>query len=129
MRSFDMTNVIMDQEATDTVAHRTQADMKSSVHTHYQLEPVIKELAILKPTWQFRAHTVTRDSFDEKEMTVRYAAVEFRVYEDNEYLGTIKRDYALRGYKICVVNERITSKRERGGGYTTEDPKKAISRV
>ena len=55
---------------------------------------------------------------------------EVRVYQDGEELGRFYRTRARNGDDgVFVTNKRIRSKRERGGGLSTKDTKKAIAEI
>lgn len=87
--------------------------------TQAQLYEVIAPLLGTKPNWRFKATNFSTNSG---------ASVhnEFKVYEDGEYLGKFGIEYSGREYKIVVQNDRINAKRERGSGYRTTEPSKAL---
>lgn len=87
--------------------------------TQTQLYEVVAALLGTKPNWRFVATSASHSS----GMVVFN---EFKVYEDGEYLGMFGVGYHGRDYKIIVNNERINAKRERGRGYKTEEPSKAL---
>jgi hypothetical protein len=104
-------SVSVDKEYTDVAIDKRQ--------TQTQLYEVIAPLLGTKPNWRFVATNASHTSgivvFNE-----------FKVYEDSEYLGMFGVGYHGRDYKIIVNNERINAKRERGRGYKTEEPAKAL---
>ncbi len=87
--------------------------------TQTQLYEVVAALLGTKPNWRFVATSASHSS----GMIVFN---EFKVYEDGEYLGMFGVGYHGRNYKIVVNNERINAKRERGRGYKTDEPSKAL---
>ena len=93
-----------------------------------QVEDVLKALVVDKPLWNFEATSWsnTYDIGDTKGMCL----TEVRVYQDGEELGKFYRTRARNGEQgIFVTNKRIRSKRERGGGLSTKDTKKAIAEI
>lgn len=127
MLSVDLKNVVIDDETKKRIETRTPVGATAVVRTLPLLESVIKPLALLKPTWTFVATDVQRISSQPNENVFHLEG--FDVFEGGEMLGRIRKEYARRDYKIHVSNERIARKRERGTGYSTEDPKKAIARI
>lgn len=125
MLSVDLKNVVIDDDTKKRIATRTPVGGTAVVRTLPLLESVIKPLALLKPTWTFVATNVQYVSSHENVFHLDG----FDVFEGGEVLGHIRKEYARRDYKIHVSNERIARKRERGTGYSTEDPKKAIARI
>lgn len=125
MLSVDLKNVVIDDDTKKRIATRTPIGGTAVVRTLPLLESVIKPLALLKPTWTFVATNVQYVSSHENVFHLDG----FDVFEGGEVLGHIRKEYARRDYKIHVSNERIARKRERGTGYSTEDPKKAIARI
>lgn len=132
MKAMDLTNVFMDSEAKERInayaSRQTPPVQVTSVQAHPQLDEVIRTLATLKPTWRFcgGAATIARNE------PLEYSLCSFAVLEDGEELGTVTRQYVGRSYhdyKIVVSNSRIMSGRRRGEGYTTDDPKKAITKI
>lgn len=87
--------------------------------TQTQIYEVVAALLGTKPNWRFVG---TSASFSSGMVVFN----EFKVYEDGEYLGMFGVGYHGRDYKIIVNNERINAKRERGRGYKTEEPSKAL---
>lgn len=104
-------NVSVDKDYLDTDVERRQ--------TQTQLYEVVAALLGTKPNWRFVG---TSASFSSGMVVFN----EFKVYEDGEYLGMFGVGYHGRDYKIIVNNERINAKRERGRGYKTEEPSKAL---
>ena len=126
MKAFDLRNVVLHEESKKTIANRAGSRTPKFM-VYPMLEPVILEMAKLKPTWQFQAGGISRAAEDEDTVTFSFAA--FTVVEDGETLGTIMREYTRRDYHIVIDNDRITAARERGRGYATTDAKKAITRI
>ena len=82
----------------------------------------LNNLVLTRPNWRFTPEEYTHSQ--------GYAVVtSFRIEEDGEVLGKVSIDYKGKGYKIIVRNDRIDAKRERGTGYSTEDPAKAELRI
>ena len=111
MQVFDLPNVRRKEEYKD---HSYKVDSK--------LEEVIIKCAMNNPLWQFIA---TRYS--------RYSEEGFNQFEvrasNDEILGTITRDWVRGTTGVCIENDRIKSKRTRGGGYTTTDVSKALLQI
>ncbi len=129
MESINLSNVTTDDGIKTIIKQRVPSHMTAVVRTHSTLEPVIKHLAVLKPTWKFTGTHMVRetDYHDNTRMNVWITA--FTLSEDQEILGNIRHEYGRSGSKILVSNERINNKRQRGRGYSTENPDKAIARV
>jgi hypothetical protein len=127
MSLYGLKNVVLSEDAQKRVLKPTVDGHKTDVRVNRQIDPVIKELAILKPTWKFVAHQISAQGVDENGV-YRFVASKFAVEEDGEYLGYIDTEYVGRDYKILVHNNRIMAGRERGRGYTTDDSKKAITK-
>lgn len=104
-------NVSIGSEYTDSAPDKRQ--------TQTQIYEVVAALIGTKPNWRFVG---TSASFSSGMVVFN----EFKVYEDGEYLGMFGVGYHGRDYKIIVNNERINAKRERGRGYKTEEPSKAL---
>lgn len=127
MKAIELGNVKVGEATSKEIQGRLHAGEQAVISVHPQLEDVIRDLAILKPTWTFTG-------FDERRMSVVDGVVPFwisafSVHEEGEVLGTITREYTRRDYHIVISNQRIRAGRERGKGYTTLDPKKAIAKV
>jgi hypothetical protein len=120
-------SVSLSDDTAKEIALRTPTGLKAEVTATSLLHNVIKELVVLKPNWRFVGTDYSRGHID--DAVVRIAVCAFDVMEDGEFLGKIYREYARNGYKIKVENHRIAQKRQRGGAYTTDDPKKAIVRI
>jgi hypothetical protein len=130
MQAMELNNVVVSERGMKSAQSRLPKLSTAPPITHMAhpaLEPVILAVALFKPTWRFEADDPSRVLLADEHTAMQYCC--FRVYEDGELLGRINREYARRDYKIMVQNERIDSKRERGRGYCTEDPKKAIARI
>lgn len=128
MLSVELKNVVLNDETKQRIATRTAAGTTAVIKTMPLLEPVIQQLALLKPTWTFVATDAQRINAPSEQETL-FHIDGFEVLEAGEELGHISRRFARNGYKIHVSNDRISKKRERGSGYSTDDPKKAIARV
>lgn len=105
------TNVSVSKDYFDTDVDKRQ--------TQTQLYEVIAPLLGTQPNWRFKATSCSLSSG-------RTVFNEFKVYEEGEYLGMFGVIYHGRDYKIIVSNDRINAKRERGKGYKTDDPSKAL---
>ena len=93
-----------------------------------EVEDVLKALVTAKPLWTFEAAgwSNTYDIGETKGMRL----TEVRVYQDGEELGKFYRTRARGGEQgIFVTNKRIREKRERGGGLSTKDTKKAVAEI
>lgn len=127
MKAIELNNVKVGEATSKDIQGRLHAGEQAVISVHPQLEDVIRELAVLKPMWTFTG-------FDERRMSVVDGMVPFwisafSVHEEGEVLGTITREYTRRDYHIVISNQRIKAGRERGKGYSTLDPKKAIAKV
>lgn len=122
MQSVELKNVVI-KDAVKRNIELYSAGQTPEIKVFPVLEPVVKQLAVLKPTWTFVATNSqrVRDNI--------FHLDDFEVFESGEELGRISKEYATRGYKIRVSNDRIAKKRERGSSYSTDDPKKAIARI
>lgn len=120
MKAISFNNVVTGEGVAKYLQrHNISSDM---VGVHPQLEPVIAKLAVMYPMWTFRG-----DGTGVVGGSV--AMTDFEVSCDGEMLGVINRRYEGREYQICVRNERIRAKMERGGYYKTLDPNKAVAKV
>lgn len=104
-------NVSVAKDYIDTPAEKRQ--------TQTQLYEVIAPLLGTKPDWRFVATNASHRS----DAVVFNA---FDIYEGGEQLGMLGVVYHGRDYRIIVSNDRINAKRERGRGYKTEEPSKAL---
>jgi hypothetical protein len=122
MSAISFNNVVLDSDTEKFVNINSIA--KDKVHAHPLLEPVIEKLAVLYPLWKFLgAGGQSITSRDEVWLT------NFSVSCDGEQLGTISRRYEGREYQICVENDRIKAKMERGRFYKTLSADKAIAKA
>ncbi len=127
MNVMEFKSVSLSNDTAKEIALRTPTGLKAEVTAISMLHDVIKELVVLKPNWRFVGTDYNRGQMD--DAVVKIAVCAFEVMEDGELLGKIYRDWARNGYKIKVANHRIAQGRQRGGAYTTDDPKKAIVRI
>ena len=110
MQVFDLPNVRRKEEYKD---HDYKVQSK--------LEEVITKCAMNNPLWQFIAthYSSYSDGFHRFEVRA----------SNDEILGTIARDWVRGTAGVCIENDRIKSKRTRGGGYTTADVNKALLQI
>ena len=110
MQVFDLPNVRRKEEYKD---HDYKVQSK--------LEEVITKCAMNNPLWQFIAthYSSYSDGFHRFEVRA----------SNDEILGTIARDWVRGTTGVCIENDRIKSKRTRGGGYTTADVNKALLQI
>jgi len=127
MNVMEFKSVSLSNDTAKEIVLRTPTGLKAEVTAISMLHDVIKELVVLKPNWRFVGTDYSRGHID--DAVVRIAVCAFDVMEDGELLGKIYREWARNGYKIKVANHRIAQGRQRGGAYTTDDPKKAIVRI
>lgn len=129
IKATQLRNVILSDDAKETIAKRTPAGFVSEYHLHQKLEPVIGEIAQLHPTWTFTAVSAIRDT--QEDGIQNFKLMGFSVQADSEVLGTIAVDRGGKNYtyKILINCPRIQAARQRSGGYATEDSKKAIAKV
>ncbi len=120
-------NVFTDDDMDKYIQNRAPSGYNISVIPHPILAPLVKELAILKPTWQLVCTDVSKHT--QSDLDVVFAGTTFAVRENGEFLGLFKREYARRDYRILVRNQRIMQGRERGSGYATDDWKKALTKI
>lgn len=110
---FTLANVMLSEKAIK--------DGMSGIGIDTQiLADTVFDVAYAKPMWKFVAHY--RNSGHPKVFS-------FTVVHEGEKLGTIQSVYYRRDYAVEVKNDRISNKRERGGGYRTSDPSKAVAAV
>lgn len=95
-----------------------QSKRKINKYLHDTLFPLV----LAKPNWIF---TIT----DHGVWNTEAIATGITISEGGEKLGSIGIEYCRSGYKLVVKNERIDAKRERGSGYKTEKPEKAMLAV
>ena len=92
------------------------------------LKPLIEELALKYPNWEF----VESDSRMQWETGgVRYRAADgFKVMEKREELGTIRIDHwCSTGKRFWIDNFRIDAQKSRGSGFKTKHQDKAMKYV
>lgn len=104
--------------------HEGEAHPSYAPQTQAQIYDTLDMLVSSRPNWRF----VTDGYTDHVSNNVR-VFTDFKIYEDDELLGTVCVSYKGRDYKIKVRNDRIDAARERGTGYFTEDPVKAQLRI
>jgi hypothetical protein len=107
MQVFDLPNVRRKEQFKD---HDYKVQNK--------LEEVITKCAMNNPLWQFIAthYSAYSDGFNRFEVRA----------SNDEILGAIARDWVRGTPGVRIENDRIKSKRARGGGYTTTDVNKAL---
>lgn len=127
MYAHELKNVVVPDDVQKNMRDRSTSSESYSWRCHPIMEPVIAKLAIDKPTWRFHVSVMMRSEVTNEE--AKFLAYGFNVFEDGEALGSIERIHARFGYKIQVRNERIMNARQRGSGYATENPDKAIAKV
>jgi hypothetical protein len=81
------------------------------------MKVVVAKLAALNPLWRF---VVTDCTASSKQATA------FEVRDGGEKIGNIGRTYFRGDYCINISNDRISENMQRGNGYKTSDPQKAI---
>lgn len=130
MNAVDLPNVILNDDAKDTIKRRTPVGNTSSYNLNPKMNAVISELAKLKPTWTFLGVSAIRESHDTGTHSTFNIPV-FKVRDGDEMLGAISHDRGARygDYKIVVNSPRINQERQRGQGYSTDDPKKAVAKA
>lgn len=85
------------------------------------LEPVINKLAALNPLWIFKITNVERFDRD------NYRATAFKVYQDGEELGVIRKFIEKQdSVTVEISNDRIGKGMVRRNGYRTQNANKAI---
>ena len=119
MNTLELNNVELSTKTAKNVNDSTR-ELKG---VDKLIDPVVQRLAVLNPLWRFMVESVTYDNSTDPQSL---KAVEFKVMEAGEELGTISREYHGRDYVIQISNERIDKDRVRRGGYKTKDADKAI---
>jgi len=119
MNTLELNNV----EPSDKVAKEIKERGRELTSVDKLIDPVVQRLAVLNPLWRF---VVSSTGFDNHSEPPSLKAVEFKVIEAGEELGTIGRCYHGREHVIEISNPRIGNERTRGGGYRTKDADKAI---
>ena len=124
MNLFELNNVRISKDIQEMAKSRGATVFSFSP----EVEDVLKALVTAKPLWTFEAAgwSNTYDIGETKGMRL----TEVRVYQDGEELGKFYRTRARGGEQgIFVTNKRIREKRERGGGLSTKDTKKAVAEI
>ena len=124
MNLFELNNVRISKDIQEMAKSRGATVFSFSP----EVEDVLKALVTVKPLWTFEAAgwSNTYDIGETKGMRL----TEVRVYQDGEELGKFYRTRARGGEQgIFVTNKRIREKRERGGGLSTKDTKKAVAEI
>jgi len=119
MNTLELSNV----EPSDKVAKDIKERGRELTSVDKLIDPVVQRLAVLNPLWRF---VVESTGYDNHTEPPSLKAVEFKVIEAGEELGTIGRCYHGREHVIEISNPRIGRDRTRGGGYKTKDADKAI---
>jgi hypothetical protein len=108
-------NVLIDSESIHD-SYRTK-----STETHVMLYDTLSPLLTSRPAWRF----VAIDFYFGSSVVI--TGVE--IFEGAEALGKVSIDYNRRGYKVHVLNHRITGKQVRGKGYFTDDTLRATLHI
>jgi len=119
MNTLELNNI----ELSDKMKANVNNSGRELTSVDRLIDPVVQRLAVLNPLWRF---VVSSTGFDNHTEPPSLKAVEFKVIEAGEELGTIGRNYHGREYVIEISNPRIGKDRTRGGGYKTKDADKAI---
>ena len=119
MNTLELNNV----ELSTKVAKNVKESTRELKGVDKLIDPVVQRLAVLNPLWRFVVESVTYDNSTDPQSL---KAVEFKVMEAGEELGSISKEYHGRDYVIQISNERIGKDRVRRGGYKTKDADKAI---
>jgi hypothetical protein len=122
MNTLELSNV----ELSDKVIKEIASSPRKLTSVDKLIDPVVQRLAVLNPLWRF---VISNAGYDNTTEPTSFKAVEFKVVEAGEELGTIGREYHGREHVISISNERIRSDRVRRGGYKTKDADKAILRA
>lgn len=106
-------------------AHRKGEASKVKTETHPFLVPLLVKLAKARPKWK-----LVGTRYNVRPDNVVWANA-FTVFEGNEELGTIKKDYNHGTGSDCfaIDNKRMADKRQRGSATTTKDVKKAFKTI
>jgi hypothetical protein len=119
MNTLELNNV----ELSDKVTKEVTSSARELTSVDSLIDPVVQRLAVLNPLWRF---VISSTGYDNSTEPRSLKAVEFKVIEAGEELGTISKEYHGRNYVIQISNERIGKDRVRRGGYKTTDADKAI---
>lgn len=99
----------------------TSAYNKSNTVIHHKLDDVLEALHKKRLNWEF---------IGTKYYSSRNECIEFRVYQDNEYLGVFGYDPWNSGGRPYSMDCRLLShNRQRGSETVTGDPKKAVKTI
>ena len=88
------------------------------------MRPLIEKVALGNPQWELIAYGMNTDYSTGAKIARR-----FRVFEGNEYIGSLSKDGYGGNYKFEMDNDRIRNARYRRGGICTKDLKKAYKTV
>jgi hypothetical protein len=119
MNTLELNNV----ELSDKVTKEVTSSARELTSVDSLIDPVVQRLAVLNPLWRF---VISSTGYDNSTEPRSLKAVQFKVMEAGEELGTISKEYHGRNYVIQISNERIGKDRVRRGGYKTTDADKAI---
>ena len=95
MNTLELNNVELSTKTAKNVNDSTR-ELKG---VDKLIDPVVQRLAVLNPLWRFMVESVTYDNSTDPQSL---KAVEFKVMEAGEELGTISKEYHGRGYKRCI---------------------------
>jgi len=106
-------------------AHRKGEASKVKTETHPFLVPLLVKLAKARPKWK-----LVGTRYNVRPDNVVWANA-FTVFEGNEELGTVRKDYNHGTGSDCfaIDNKRMADKRQRGSATTTKDVKKAFKTI
>lgn len=119
MNTLELNNIELSDETRNSI--RNNAMELKSVDT--LIDPVVQRLAVLNPLWRF---VVVSTGYDNSTEPRSLKAIEFKVIEAGEVLGTISKERHGSVNVIEITNARIKQVRTRSGGYKTKDADKAI---
>lgn len=117
----------MDLPGTYRVVAASEAD--NPANTDPMVNPfmahLITELSIKRPAWEFVS--TTRRIVSAGYGPQMYA--DFTVYDGDDKLGIISREWRHHGDSYTFSNERIQNAKSRGAGTYTKDLKKAVKQI
>lgn len=119
MNTLELSNI----ELSDKMRANVKNSGRELTGVDKLIDPVVQRLAVLNPLWRF---VISSTGYDNHTEPASVKAVEFKVIEAGEELGTIGRCYHGRDHVIEITNSRIGKDRVRRGGYKTKDADKAI---
>jgi uncharacterized protein YifN (PemK superfamily) len=97
---------------------------KERIEVCPDIKPLLDELAMKYPNWQFVARSYWLRGKDNVE---RYEATRFGIFEKRELLGEITTEWSRKHGRVYVIqNDRIANVRERGTATKTKDLAKAM---